>query len=537
MLLITLVEQASGTEPGYYSNLDPYSIMTPVNVERLVELLLESGYDPGEIQFLQEGFTQGFDIRYEGPQDRASTSDNIPFSVGNKTILWNKLMKEVKLGRVAGPFEQIPFKNFIQSPIGLVPKGSDQTRLIFHLSYEFKRDKLGCVNFFTPIDKCSVHYKDLDYAVKSFLDLMEEMDDSDLDSGESYSESEETTDATEYQSKLKRTWRKQFTDNHLKKCTQKRVIFSGKSDLKSAFCILGLSKVSWRWLVMKARDPSTGIWKFFVDKCLPFGSSISCSHFQRFSDALCHLIEFRLGLIRKKRITNYLDDFLFIARTMLRCNFMINQFLILCEELGVPVSMEKTEWASVLVIFLGILLNGKDLVLAIPEEKCIKAVQLLEELVCKDKKKATVGQIQKLCGYLNFLCKAIFPGRPLIRRMYAKYSSIISLNGTPKCVYEYKLKQYHHVRIDAEFRIDCKIWFQFLSEEWQSAVSRPMVDVFNEQNANEIGFFLMPLLQQKWVLVSPWELIGSKVFGLLNSSLNANQVSNTWSSLLCASEL
>ena len=42
--------------------------------------------------------------------------------------------EEVKVGRVAGPFAEIPFENYIQSPIGLVPKsGGDQTRLIFHL--------------------------------------------------------------------------------------------------------------------------------------------------------------------------------------------------------------------------------------------------------------------------------------------------------------------------------------------------------------------------------------------------------------------
>ena len=56
--------------------------------------------------------------------------------VGDELTLWNKVMKEVKLKRYAGPFEQIPFKHFIQSPIGLVPKdGGKDTRLIFHLSY------------------------------------------------------------------------------------------------------------------------------------------------------------------------------------------------------------------------------------------------------------------------------------------------------------------------------------------------------------------------------------------------------------------
>ena len=84
-------------------------------------------------------------------------------------------MKEVKLGQVAGPFKEIPFENFIQSPIGLIPQsGSDQTRLIFHLSYDFKRDNLKSVNHYTPKEKCSVRYRDLDFAVETYLDLWQQ---------------------------------------------------------------------------------------------------------------------------------------------------------------------------------------------------------------------------------------------------------------------------------------------------------------------------------------------------------------------------
>ena len=59
-----------------------------------------------------------------------------------------------------------------------------------------------------------------------------------------------------------------------------------KPDLKSAFRILGLNPESFKWLVLKACHPITGELSYFIDKCLPFGSSISCVHFQRFSNAL-----------------------------------------------------------------------------------------------------------------------------------------------------------------------------------------------------------------------------------------------------------
>ena len=62
---------------------------------------------------------------------------------------------------------------------------------------------------------------------------------------------------------------------------------------------------------MKARSPLDGEMYYFVDKCLPFRASISCAHFQNFSDAVAHLVRWRVGL--NKEVVNYLDDFLFIA--------------------------------------------------------------------------------------------------------------------------------------------------------------------------------------------------------------------------------
>ena len=110
------------------------TVVTPVNVSELEKLLKVSTYDSAKSDFLVKGFTEGFDIRYRGEPNQKSTSQNWPFKVGNRNILWNKLMKAVVGKCVAGPFVSIPFENFMQSPIGLVPKDNGlQTRLIFHL--------------------------------------------------------------------------------------------------------------------------------------------------------------------------------------------------------------------------------------------------------------------------------------------------------------------------------------------------------------------------------------------------------------------
>ena len=87
-----------------------------------------------------------------------------------------------------------------------------------------------------------------------------------------------------------------------------------------------------------AQDPADGKWKFFVDKCLPFGASISCLHYQRFLNSLKHIVEIR---IRRRSLTNYLDDFLFVAITKMLCDHMIQEFLDFCKEINIPVALEK----------------------------------------------------------------------------------------------------------------------------------------------------------------------------------------------------
>ena len=95
-------------------------------------------------------------------------------------------------------------------------------------------------------------------------------------------------------------------------------------------------------------------------------------------------------------------------------------------------------------------------------------------------KKARVKEIEKLTGLLNFLSRAIYPGRAFTRRMYASIH--------PKCE---KLKWHHHVNLSHEFRQDCEVWSQFLSDKTSigPALYRPFVDLLEIVDAMDIGFF------------------------------------------------
>ena len=152
-----------------HTNRDLNNIVTPVNVGNLGRLLKESNYNKQKTEYLIDGFTNRFDLYYRGPVNRRDHSRNIPLRVGNKFELWEGIMKEVGLGRYAGPFEEIPFDTFVQSPIGLVPKdGGKKTHLIFHLSYDFTGSGgFGSINSFIPKELCSVKYNDLDSAIQN----------------------------------------------------------------------------------------------------------------------------------------------------------------------------------------------------------------------------------------------------------------------------------------------------------------------------------------------------------------------------------
>ena len=153
----------------YFENFNLTEVVTPVDVDAFEELLKESTYPQEKTQFLTQSFREGFNLGYRGPMDIQKNSRNLKLCVGNETILWNKIMKEVKHNRYTGPFQKIPFKNYIQSPVRLVPKGQNDTRLIFHLSQP--RVGGGSVNAETPKDLCTVRYCDFTQAIRACLDL------------------------------------------------------------------------------------------------------------------------------------------------------------------------------------------------------------------------------------------------------------------------------------------------------------------------------------------------------------------------------
>ena len=345
----------------WHENYDLSNTVTPIKHEVLDKLLRAAQYDEVKTQYLVSGFKEGFKIHCQGNVLGKRFAPNLKIRIGSKLILWNKVMKEVEAGRYAGPYlcDDLPFKDFIQSPIGLVPKDKGtKTRLIFHLSYP-KHDNTS-VNARIPKHYCSVAYPDFDQAVKLCV----------------------------------------LAGKNAK---------MGRSDMSMAFRQDPLRVEQFNLMILKATHPKTGVTYFFADKALPFGCAESCAIFQAISDGIAFLV-----MARTNKVTiNYLDDYFFVAWFKKQCDLQVAAFLTLCQEICFPVSIEKTFWGTTLLTFLGFLLDSERQMVLIPVDKIQKALESIQHFLNPKQKKTTVLRVKKLCGLLNFLGRCVIPGEPL----------------------------------------------------------------------------------------------------------------------------
>ena len=150
----------------------------------------------------------------------------------------------------------------------------------------------------------------------------------------------------------------------------------------------------------------------------------------------------------KKKPVNYLDDYLFIALIKALCNKQVKLFMDICSQICFPINLDKTFLADTQTVFLGFLIDTIHQIVSIPCEKISRGVNMIQYTLDKKNKKIRIKQIEKICGFLNFLSRAIVPGRAFTRRMYARINK--------------NLKPHHHVRIDEEFRHDLETWLVFL---------------------------------------------------------------------------
>ena len=273
----------------------------------------------------------------------------------NPDIVCSKILKEVELGRVSGPFKSPPFPNLVISPLGLVPKKSPgQFRLIHHLSYPPN----SSVNNGIPDSLSTVSYASLHQAMITI---------STLGIG----------------------------------------CYLSKTDIQSAFRLIPLSPQEHYLLGFTFEG------LYYYDRNLPMGLRSSCQIFEYFSSSLEWIAKYKLSI---PHVLHVLDDFLFISSSQLECQNSLDKLISMCGHIGVPIAQDKTQNSTQILTFLGIEIDTTLMQVRLPTDKVHKCITAIQQMLSQ--KKATLKQIQQLSGLLNFATQVVIPGRPFLRRIH-----------------------------------------------------------------------------------------------------------------------
>ena len=133
---------------------------TPVKAS-VLQTYLQCYPNQADAKLLYEGFSTGFKLQYDGPRE-FTECDNLKSLRMHEHEAIEVVLKEVDLGRIAGPYKERPLENLRVSPVGLIPKKDGSWRLIHHLSYP----KGNSVNSFVDDKYCTVQYTSFDTALK-----------------------------------------------------------------------------------------------------------------------------------------------------------------------------------------------------------------------------------------------------------------------------------------------------------------------------------------------------------------------------------
>lgn len=179
-----------------------------------------------------------------------------------------------------------------------------------------------------------------------------------------------------------------------------------KVDIKSAFRVLPIHPDSVHLFGFYFEG------SYYMDKCLPMGSSISCAFFECFSSAIRDVL---LKNFAFHCVSHILDDFIFLApATSVLCLQQLDCFLSLVEYARIPIKSSKTISPTCVAPIHGIEVNTVDFTASLPADKIDKLVQLLAAF--KNKRSAHLNVWQSLIGSLSFATRVISPGQPFIRK-------------------------------------------------------------------------------------------------------------------------
>jgi hypothetical protein len=212
----------------------------------------------------------------------------------------------------------------------------------------------------------------------------------------------------------------------------------GKRDIKSAFNLCPIHPDDFDLLGIYFDN------RFWVQKMLPQGASISCAIFEEFSTFVQWATQ---TFSHNSNIDHYLDDFFFAGKAYSNdCLTLMSNFEYVCKDMNIPINEEKSEGPSTVLTYLGLEIDSQKMTVRLPSEKIVKAQSLILDAI--GSKKIRLKELQSIVGILNFFTKAIPSGRAFNCRLYQAMA--------------HAKRPHHFIRVNNQMREDLNMWLYFL---------------------------------------------------------------------------
>ena len=304
--------------------------------------------------YLVDGFRNGFSIGWQG-QMHEDPDKNAKLVNSHVDVVHDMLKKEIDAGRIAGPFKDLPFTDYLMSPLSLRPKKEPgKFRLIHDLSFPYNHTSL---NAGIPKSFSSVQYESVQHAIRLILKFG-------------------------------------------------RGCFMSKTDIKSAFRLISIRPSEYCLFTFKFDG------MFYFDRNLEMSCSSSCRIFEEFTTALHWVMINKLQL---SGLMHFVDDFMIISPTKEKCISDLAKFQAFADSIGLPLAPEKTVYPDTTMVYLGVQLDSIKMESSISPEKIASYILDISEILSKDY--CTLRCLQGIIGKLQWCCSIITPGRCFIRRL------------------------------------------------------------------------------------------------------------------------
>ena len=349
-------------------------------------------------RYVLDGIERGFRIGFDHASPLVASRRNMPSVNNQQAAIDEYIGAEVRAGRILGPFSREAIEGLHTNRMGLVPKGHipGRWRIITDLSFP----KGSSVNDGICADLCSLKYTSVSIVAGAAMQLG-------------------------------------------------RGALLAKLDIKSAYRLVPVHPEDRHLLGVE--------WKTqcYVDGMLPFGLRSAPKIFTAVADALEWILRQR-GV---SYLDHYLDDFVTFGPPASEvCGDNLRKIVATCQELGVPLAMEKLEGPTHCLTFLGIEIDTQAGVLRLPTDKLSRLKQETRRWAIR--RSCRRRQLESLIGTLHHACQVIRPGRTFMRRM-------IDLLRIP-CA----SRAHHHIRLNAGFRADL-LWWHTFAGSWNGVAIVP----------------------------------------------------------------